>query len=379
MRYQATEPSCERSPSLPVILRAFGTYGTRCGLPPKPPRCQSWPVPMASGSSRTNHPPSSATRAGSPVRTTGSPPWPPHCLADARLAQVQPAAGEGDRDERREADQDDREAGGQATGALEVHGRMATTRAGAALAPTIGSGKQATWKPVDGSAPRLARRSIWQYGRSAWWAAQKTPRSSRAFACLGLEVQRRVPAPGVDAHHAHAAVEQPARGLRRDAAPARDVVGRAEERVAARADEDDVARPRASWPAAAIACSISVGRDRVAVLLRREVDHDAGRVEASRAGAGRSSAPAPRRSSSCSGRARRRGSSCGCRSAGTPRSPSPRRRAAARAGRRTAPRSPARRPRGRRRRSRSAAAPASRAGWGRWAPRDPRAALAREG
>ena len=38
--------------------------------------------------------------------------------------------------------------------------RIATTRAGAALPPTIRSGKQATVKPVGGSAPRLASRSI---------------------------------------------------------------------------------------------------------------------------------------------------------------------------------------------------------------------------
>ena len=57
-----------------------------------------------------------------------------------------------------------------------------------------------------------------------------------------------------------------------------------------------------------------------------------GRVEPARAAARRSSARARRGSSSCSGTARRRGSSCGCRSAGTPRPPSPRRRAAARGG-----------------------------------------------
>ncbi len=39
---------------------------------------------------------------------------------------------------------------------------MATTRAGAALAPTMRSGKQLTRKPVLGSAPRLVRRSIWE-------------------------------------------------------------------------------------------------------------------------------------------------------------------------------------------------------------------------
>ena len=40
------------------------------------------------------------------------------------------------------------------------YGTNATTRAGAALAPTIRSGKHATWKPVAGSSPRLTRRSI---------------------------------------------------------------------------------------------------------------------------------------------------------------------------------------------------------------------------
>src|SRR5918999_395134 len=37
------------------------------------------------------------------------------------------------------------------------------------------SGKQATSQPVLGSSSRLTSRSIWAYGRSAWWAAQKTP------------------------------------------------------------------------------------------------------------------------------------------------------------------------------------------------------------
>ena len=41
-----------------------------------------------------------------------------------------------------------------------VPSTSATTRAGAALAPLIFRGKHATVKPVDGSAPRLARRSI---------------------------------------------------------------------------------------------------------------------------------------------------------------------------------------------------------------------------
>ncbi|RIH81476.1 hypothetical protein Mlute_02794 [Meiothermus luteus] len=42
-----------------------------------------------------------------------------------------------------------------------AHSKMATTRAGAALAPTMRRGKQATLKPVLGRAPRLHRRSSW--------------------------------------------------------------------------------------------------------------------------------------------------------------------------------------------------------------------------
>ena len=41
-------------------------------------------------------------------------------------------------------------------------GTIATTRAGAALAPTIRRGKQATWNPVGGSDARLTSRSIWE-------------------------------------------------------------------------------------------------------------------------------------------------------------------------------------------------------------------------
>jgi len=59
-----------------------------------------------------------------------------------------------------------------------VRPTIATTRVGAALAPTIFSGKHATVKPVGGNAARLHRRSICEYGRSAWWAAQKMPGSS---------------------------------------------------------------------------------------------------------------------------------------------------------------------------------------------------------
>src|SRR5215207_3817839 len=50
--------------------------------------------------------------------------------------------------------------------AASQSGTMPTTRAGAALAPSILSGKHATWKPVAGSSPRFTRRSIWEYGRS---------------------------------------------------------------------------------------------------------------------------------------------------------------------------------------------------------------------
>jgi hypothetical protein len=57
-----------------------------------------------------------------------------------------------------------------------------TTRAGAALPPTSRSGKHATLKPVAGSSPRFASRSICEYARSAWCAAQKIPDSPFSFA-----------------------------------------------------------------------------------------------------------------------------------------------------------------------------------------------------
>src|SRR5687768_16300958 len=95
---------------------------------------------------------------------------------------------------------------------------------------------------------------------------------------LGLEVERPVPAPRVDAHHADAAVEQPAHGLGGDAAAARDVVGGTEERVTPCMNEDDVA-----WLEIVSGLPERVLRllrgDRVAVLLVREVEADAGRVE----------------------------------------------------------------------------------------------------
>ena len=74
------------------------------------------------------------------------------------------------------------------------------------------------------------------------------PGSSRSMRLLGLEVQRRVPAPGIDPHHPHAAVEQPVRRLGGHAGPADHVVGLVEERVAAGAHEHDVALAAASWP-----------------------------------------------------------------------------------------------------------------------------------
>ena len=45
-------------------------------------------------------------------------------------------------------------------GDASVSSRIATTRAGPALPPTTFSGKHETVKPLDGSAPRLHRRSI---------------------------------------------------------------------------------------------------------------------------------------------------------------------------------------------------------------------------
>src|SRR5215211_7522359 len=61
-------------------------------------------------------------------------------------------------------------------------GTIATTRAGAALPPMSRSGKHATSNPWRGSLSRLTSRSIWEYGRSHWWAAQNTPGSPLSLA-----------------------------------------------------------------------------------------------------------------------------------------------------------------------------------------------------
>ena len=45
-------------------------------------------------------------------------------------------------------------------GTIAQSSRMPTTRAGAALAPTIRSGKQLTWKPVAGSAGGTAEHRL---------------------------------------------------------------------------------------------------------------------------------------------------------------------------------------------------------------------------
>jgi hypothetical protein len=61
---------------------------------------------------------------------------------------------------------------------------------------------------------------------------------------LGLHVERLVPAPRVDTHHSHPALEQPPGRLGGDAGAVGDVVGLIDIGVAARVDEDDVPLPR---------------------------------------------------------------------------------------------------------------------------------------
>ena len=96
--------------------------------------------------------------------------------------------------------------------------------------------------PNGGSEPRFTSRSICEYGRSHWWAAQKTPGSCAR--CLpGLAIERPVPAPGVDAHDPHAPLVQPAGRLGRDGTAPQHVVRLAVEGVPARPQQHDVQRP----------------------------------------------------------------------------------------------------------------------------------------
>ena len=94
-------------------------------------------------------------------------------------------------------------------------------------------------------------------------------RLALALGRLGLHVQRRVPAPGVDAHHAHAELVEPVRRLGGDAGALDHVVGRVEERVAAGADQDDVERLDVAVERGERVVDLG-DRDRVAVgLVRR--------------------------------------------------------------------------------------------------------------
>ena len=105
---------------------------------------------------------------------------------------------------------------------------------------------------------------------------------------------------------------QPARRLGGHAGPRDDVVGRAVERVAAGADQHDVERPE--LVAGGRERGLDLGaRDRVAVRLGREVEHDAGREEPLERQLVDRLRRLAARSSSCSARARRRASSCACR------------------------------------------------------------------
>ena len=94
----------------------------------------------------------------------------------------------------------------------------------------------------------------------------------------GLHAQRAVPAPGVDAHHAHAPVVQPAGRLVGDAGPTVDVVGLAVELVAAGAHEHDVARLELVVGGRDGGLHL-LSRDCVAVRLAGEIDADSATEE----------------------------------------------------------------------------------------------------
>ena len=139
--------------------------------------------------------------------------------------------------------------------------------------------------------------------------------SSRASASSACRLSGRVPAPRVDAHHAHAAVEQPVRGLGGHARAADHVVGRRREtrrgrcaRARCRSGRSVVADAPAARPRRR---PRSPPRRRPCALKSSTTpgakNHSSGSSSIVWAGS-------PLNRASCSARARRRGSSCGCRS-----------------------------------------------------------------
>ena len=156
--------------------------------------------------------------------------------------------------------------------------RIATTRAGAAEPPTIRNGKHDTVNPVGREGGQVDQPLDLGVGQLGLVGGPEDSGLALRLGLLRLEVQRRVPPPGVDAHDPHAPLEQPVRRLGGDARPPRDVVELAVELVAARADEDDVVRPEV----------VARGRDRglrllgghrIAVGLGRHVEDHARRME----------------------------------------------------------------------------------------------------
>ena len=121
--------------------------------------------------------------------------------------------------------------------------RIARRRApGRRWPPTTLSGKQGDSEAARGQRAEVAEAlDLASRARSAWCAAQKMP-GSPDVGGLGLQVQRRVPAPGVDSHDAHAELVEAQRRLGGDARTLDHVVRRLEKRVAPGADQDDVVR-----------------------------------------------------------------------------------------------------------------------------------------
>ena len=120
--------------------------------------------------------------------------------------------------------------GGQCTGRrLDQSGKIATTRAGPAC-PLDLQGEARDLEPGRGQ-PRFTSRSICEYGRSHWWAAQKTPGSCAGQRLAGLPVERAVPAPGVDPHDPDAPRRRASGWPRASPHSPADVVGLAVEGV----------------------------------------------------------------------------------------------------------------------------------------------------
>ena len=168
VRYQATLPSKERRPAIPVMWSALGTSGTAIVEPSNAPAGQAFVATRVVRSPRSVHGPARATRPVAPPTATGSGPAGAWTVATGgapgggRGGAVAGCAAEPDEGQGGDPGHEHRRAGGEDAQANHHASSRATARVGPAEPPTIRRGKQDTVNPVGGSAARLHSRSIWQ-------------------------------------------------------------------------------------------------------------------------------------------------------------------------------------------------------------------------